>query len=433
MVESIFDCVVRKKEEDFDSKLLNSEFKATFELVEKTNKSLFITGKAGTGKSTMLQFFNKYSKKNIVVLAPTGLAALNVEGQTIHSFFRFPPCFIEGKHIKKINNEIFKKIDTIVIDEVSMVRADLLDGIDKFMRRNGKSGNKPFGGVQMVFFGDLFQLPPVMSYDRQIVLAKYKSPYFFDSNVFKKLNLDIVELKNTYRQKDEDFIQLLDDIRTGEFTQTTLDALNTRVDNDFLLENDFVTLTPTNRLAQKINQINLEKIKSKQFCYSAYVEGKISQLPVQETLKLKVGAKVIFLRNDKNKQWVNGSLGTVHRLNQENILVRLDSGSIVKVDTAEWEKIGYKYNKEKDKIESEIKGKVTQYPLKLAWALTIHKSQGQTFDKVFIDLSTSAFAHGQTYVALSRCRTLNGIVLKVPIQKQDIIVDSLVSDFFVGR
>lgn len=432
MVENLFDCVERSKKEEYDTSLLNHEFKRVLSELESSKKHLFITGKAGTGKSTLLKYFRDNTKKNVIVLAPTGLAALNVGGQTIHSFFRFPPSFIHSKSIKKVDNKLFKKIDAIIIDEVSMVRADLLDGIDKFMKKNGQSRNKPFGGVQLIFFGDLFQLPPVVAGDKLLLNSKYEVPYFFGADIFKNLNYEVIELENTYRQKDKHFIELLDNIRTGELDKKVLQELNKNVKPYFKPGDEYVTLTTTNKLARMINTEKLSRIKNKTYTYRARIEGEFKageKLPVNKELKLKVGAKVIFLRNDKEGKWVNGSIGVVSELSADVILVRLENGGVVKVDVAEWEKIKHTYDREKDRIVSEVKARITQYPLKLAWALTIHKSQGQTFNKVFIDLSTKAFAHGQTYVALSRCTTLNGIVLKSPISPRDVIVDERVMDF----
>ncbi|MBN1923477.1 MAG: AAA family ATPase [Nanoarchaeota archaeon] len=430
MVENIFECIKNNIEESF----VNDEFKKTFDLLENSSDSFLITGKAGTGKSTFLRFFRNKTKKRVVVVAPTGLSALNVEGQTIHSFFRLPPRVIEAKHVKKLENtSLYEKLDAIIIDEVSMVRADLLDGIDKFMRKNGKYNDLPFGGVQLIMFGDLFQLPPVTNEDSRVLNYRYDSPYFFSAYSFKDLNVKVLELENVYRQKDEDFIRVLDNIRKKELNSNALSIINSRVNVSFQPDDSFITLTPTNKLADELNNKRLNSLTGRIFEYAARFEGGLKSedkgLPAPSVLRLKKGARVIFVKNDNNSQWVNGSLGVVDDLDKKMIIVKLDSGSFVGVERTSWDKISYKFDEVNNKVITESSGKFTQFPLKLAWALTIHKSQGQTFDKVFIDLRSGAFAHGQTYVALSRCRTLNGIVLKSPVKESDVIVDDVVTKF----
>lgn len=433
MSEDILECIDRSREEDYVNSLENEEFKQTFKILEENNNHFFITGKAGTGKSTFLKYFMKKTNKKAVVLAPTGLSALNVEGQTIHSFFKFPPRVIESKHVKSVDNNLYKELDALIIDEVSMVRADLMDGVDKFMRRNGKNRNEPFGGVQLILFGDLFQLPPVINKNSRALNYRYETPYFFSANALNKTSIQVIKLENVYRQKDEYFINLLDKIRKGEVDERVLCEINSRVNKNFKNEDDdYVTLTPTNKTANRINIKKLNQLPTRVKFYKAELQGSFNRdkkLPVRQELLLKKGAKVIFVRNDPNKQWVNGSLGRVHRLEPDLITVKLTTGDYVGVQRMTWDKIKYVYDEELDKIMSETIGRMTQFPLKLAWALTIHKSQGQTFNKVFIDLSTRAFTHGQTYVALSRCTSLNGIVLRTPVQPRDVIVDQAVKEF----
>ncbi|VVB74890.1 ATP-dependent RecD-like DNA helicase [Candidatus Tiddalikarchaeum anstoanum] len=436
MVENLFDCMKKDSEGRSGNNLLNDDFLKAYNLLENNKSSFFITGRAGTGKSTLLRYFRDRTKKKIVVLAPTGLAALNVGGQTIHSFFRLPPRVIESHHIKKVEDaRLYKELECIVIDEVSMVRADLLDGIDKFMRKNGKDSDKPFGGVQVILFGDLFQLAPVVSSTETSLSERYMSPYFFSADVFDKIKLSIIELEKVYRQTDKDFIAILDSIRTGEFDEKTLEMINSRVNPNFNAETDesFITLTGTNEQANYLNMNKLGSLPGKRFVYNASFEGNFDKngknFPVDPELYLKVGSKVILTRNDPSGSYVNGSIGKVTDLDNNFVMVKLDQGGIVGVERTNWDKIEYKLDAETNKIIVETKGRMKQFPIRLAWALTIHKSQGQTFDKIFIDLSRGAFSHGQTYVALSRSRTLNGIVLKSPIQISDIIIDQAVVEF----
>jgi len=406
---------------------LTQEFKDSYNLMENSDDHIFVTGKAGTGKSTLLKYFKENSKKKVVVLAPTGLSAINVHGQTIHNFFRFPARFIDS--VKKVSGKIYNNVETIVIDEVSMVRADLMDGIDKFLRKN-RSSNKPFGGVQMIFFGDLFQLPPVVTHaDKYIIQKRYNSPYFFSSKVFEKIDFEIIELEEVHRQKEIEFIGVLDKIRTGNVTSEELELINSR---QIELSNikDCIILTPTNRIADSINQQKLEKLPGNPISYHAQMDGAFKyNFPIEEEIKLKVKARVIFVKNDSDGRWVNGTLGHVYELETNLIRIKLDNGDIVSVEKATWDKIEYDYNEEKDEISSEVIGKYKQIPLRLAWALTIHKSQGQSFDNVLIDLATFPWDHGQTYVALSRCRTLEGLLLRRKIVQKDIIVDSRITNF----
>jgi ATP-dependent DNA helicase PIF1 len=413
---------------------INDEFKSAFSIMENTKECLFITGKAGTGKSTLLKYFKANTGKNIIVLAPTGVAAINVGGQTIHSFFRLPPRIISKDTIKRLRDRsLVENLDMVIIDEVSMVRADIMDGIDYALRLNRGRMKTPFGGVQMVFFGDLFQLSPVVENDAKEVLEElYSSPYFFSAKVFDDCNIRAIELSTIYRQKDSSFMELLNRVRNKEYTQEDLKTLNNRVqkDSEAPKKDATVILTTTNSLANRINQERLSRLPGKEITYKAIANGKFdeSAYPADPSLKLKKGAQVILVKNDPAKQWVNGTLAKVVALSGESIVVDID-GRICDVPIVKWQKIEYSYNEDEDKIEDEVVGDFAQYPIKLAWAITIHKSQGQTFDKVIIDLGNGAFTHGQLYVALSRCTRLEGIRLKRPVTRDDIIFDSRIYEF----
>ncbi|MFA4981457.1 MAG: AAA family ATPase [Candidatus Omnitrophota bacterium] len=407
---------------------INDEFKSAFRLMEYTRECIYITGKAGTGKSTLLKYFKANTGKKIIVLAPTGVAAVNVGGQTIHSFFRMPPKIIQKDAIKRLRDRtLVENLDMVIIDEVSMVRADLMDGIDYALRLNRGKMKIPFGGVQMVFFGDLFQLSPVVEHEaRELLEERYATPYFFSAKVFNDCNLRSIELSTIYRQKDSSFMELLNRIRNKEYTEEDLNILNGRVQKDAAApkKDHTVILTTTNNLANMINQDRLSKLPGREVTYEAMKSGKFeeSAYPCPTALKLKKGAQVILIRNDPNKQWVNGTLAKVVALSDDSIVVDIN-GRVCDVPIVKWQKIEYSYNEEEDKIEDEVVGAFAQYPIKLAWAITIHKSQGQTFDKVIIDLGRGAFTHGQLYVALSRCTSLGGILLKRPVTQSDVIFD----------
>lgn len=419
---------------------INGLFQKALDLMENTNKHAFITGKAGTGKSTLLDYFRNHTKKRVVVLSPTGVSALNVKGQTIHSFFGFKPNVTLNsiKKIKGNQKNIYKELDAIVIDEASMVRADLLDCIDKFLRLNAKK-KKPFGGIQMIFIGDLYQLPPVVTgKEKEFFNIYYKSPYFFDSMVMKEIDIEFVELEKIYRQKDEDFIAILNAIRNNSITDKELNILNRRYNPEFTPEpGDFyIWLTSLNNAAEKINREHLSKISSPLITYHGVIRGEFNEdsLPTQVELQIKKGAQVMLLNNDSLFRWVNGSIGKIVDIIKQKdeadiIVVELITGDVVDVLPYRWELFNYYFDKDKNTIESEVVGSFTQYPMKLAWAVTIHKSQGKTFDKVVIDIGRGTFASGQVYVALSRCTRLDGIVLKKPLEKKHIFMDWRVVKF----
>jgi tetratricopeptide (TPR) repeat protein len=421
----------------------NIEFQTALELIQETNQSFFLTGKAGTGKSTFLKHIVETVSKDFVVVAPTGIAAVNVGGVTIHSFFQFPlrPLLPEDEDTKIFwkdseKRKIISAMDTLIIDEISMVRADLIDGIDYSLRKNGGNPNLPFGGKQVVFVGDIFQLEPVTiknSGEQKIISEIYRSAYFYNAKVFLKVSLFTVELQKVYRQTDSAFISLLDKVRVKEISQTDLNKINTRVfSQSELNKNDFaITLTTKNDLADKVNFKKLSELKTDPFTYNAEVSGEFeeSKYPTEPELTLKVGAQVIFIKNDTDKRWVNGTIGQVSGLTDTEIKVKLKDGEIYSVEKRMWENIKYQYNKEKKKIEQEIVGTFKQYPLKLAWAITIHKSQGLTFDKVVVDFGSGTFASGQAYVALSRATSFEGLFLKQKLNSTDIYIDDEIKEF----
>jgi hypothetical protein len=424
---------------------INKEFRAALNLLENTSQNIFITGEAGTGKSTLLEYFRAITEKNVAVLAPTGVAALNVKGQTIHSFFHFKPDITVEKvrPMGHFGSGMYKAIDTIIIDEISMVRADLLDCVDRFMRLNGRDSSRPFGGVQMAFIGDLYQLPPVVTDDEEeIFKTHYKSQYFFDSHSFKNLPFELIELEKHYRQTDKHFIELLNSIRNNSATSEHIKAINTKF-NPFFNPGDssiYITLTTTNKLADMINNEHLSRIKKREYIYNALIKGDFNKkvLPADEVLSIKEGSQIMMLNNDKQKRWVNGSIGKIISIEgyddeKDCIKVELVDGPTVEVEPNTWELFKFSYDVATKKLRSDKTGSFTQYPMMLAWAVTIHKSQGKTFDKVIIDIGDGTFAHGQLYVALSRCRTLDGIVLKKRIDKKHILMDERISSFLVDK
>lgn len=423
----------------------NEKFKEAYEAMEKSSENVFITGRAGTGKSTLLDYFRNSTKKEVVVLAPTGVAALNVKGKTIHSFFGFRPDITLQK-VKKLAAEdtlIYKKLDAIVIDEISMVRSDLLDCVDKFLRINGKNNKKPFGGIQMIFIGDLYQLPPVvMGTEKEIFRKEYASEYFFDAKVLEDFKMKFIELEKIYRQKDADFINLLNAIRNNSITEEELENINKRHNPDFeCSEGEFyIYLTPTNAASQEINEKKLRELDGKLYHYEGLISGNfdVKYLPTDINLNLKIGAQVMMLNNDARKRWVNGTIGKIVKIKKDKdlemdvIFVEFADGEVEEVVPYTWDIYDFYFDKNKGHIESSSVGSFSQYPMKLAWSVTIHKSQGKTFDKVVLDIGKGTFAHGQMYVALSRCTTLEGIILKKKILKRHIWMDWRVVKFVTG-
>jgi len=425
-----------KKPIDFD---LTPEKEKVLELLENTNQNIFLTGKAGTGKSNFLKYFRATTKKKIVVLAFTGVAALNVQGQTIHSFFKFhPQTTIDGIHKKYgDNNEIYKELDLIVIDEISMVRADLLDFIDKFMRLNGNYPNEPFGGVQILAIGDLYQIPPIVTAEEKRFFTEYySSPYFFDSHSYQQANFIQKDLTEMYRQdkkSQNEFIKTLDNLRTCSFDQKDIDLINTRFEKNYQKpDNEFViSLVPTNSQAHTINMVKLAKLDTPEKIYRGTISGKFPEnnLPTAKKLILKEGAQVMLLNNDPEGRWVNGDIVKIIRTAYDFVEVLFDDGSTDEIRSIKRDSVKFIFNDATEKIEPEVVGSFTQLPIKLAWAVTIHKGQGQTFDKVHLDFGTGLFASGQAYVALSRCRTLEGITLTSLLKKEYIFTDQRIEKF----
>lgn len=436
---------------------LSDDFQYALDTLDNSRRSLFVTGRAGTGKSTLLQLFRRTTKKKVAVLAPTGVAALNVQGQTIHSFFGFPPRIVTPqesgrKTARKDLLRLYQNLEVLIIDEISMVRADVLDGIDRFLRVNRES-YLPFGGVQVALFGDPFQLPPVVTNDpveRAYFSDYYATPYFFSAKIFQEpdFHLDMLELRKVYRQESRHFLRLLEAIRVNKLDYDDLDDLNERYQPDFTLSSGYVTLCARNATADGINRRELTSLAEQEFEFLAEVKGQFdpSLYPTELALRLRKGAQVMFVRNDpEGRQFVNGTIGTVTFIGPDTILVETDedtptvTGSAagtqkrrIEVPRIEWEIIRYKPDATGG-IDTETIGTFRQYPLKLAWAITIHKSQGKTFDRVLLDLGSGAFEHGQLYVALSRCRTLEGIVLRHRIRPQDVITDERVVEFYEGK
>ncbi|MDR3450035.1 MAG: AAA family ATPase [Alphaproteobacteria bacterium] len=429
---------------------VNARFAEALDLLADSDKSVFVTGKAGTGKSTLLKHFRRGTKKNVVVLAPTGIAALNVGGQTIHNFFRFGIDVTLHKVAakKKVRNpKLYAKLETIVIDEVSMVRADILDCIDAFLQLHGPRPGEAFGGVQMVFIGDLYQLPPVVGQqDRAIFADHYDTPYFFSAHVMQNFDFQVIELEKVYRQKDHAFVALLNRVRNNTVTDGDIALLNSRLDpvsghgaGSAVTPEEGVfsiTLTATNQRADDVNTQHLSALKGRAHQKTADVTGDFGReyFPTSPELSFKIGAQVMMLNNDKEGRWVNGSIGIVEAIGKdiekgEYVSVRLqDEETPVAVFPHQWEV--YRFALADNQIQSEPVGTFTQYPFRLAWAVTIHKSQGKTFNRVTIDIGAGAFAAGQVYVALSRCTTFEGILLKTPIQKRHIQTDARIQDFW---
>ena len=409
----------------------------------REGKSLFVTGKAGTGKTTLLRTIvedAKTSKKNVAVLAPTGVAAMNAGGVTIHSFLKLPTSiYLPGMKVQglyKLDFEgisVVRQLDMIIIDEISMVRCDLLDAIDDVLRhyRNSK---KDFGGVQMVFMGDLYQLMPVAEdEDWEKLKGVYESSYFFSSKVFKQMKCQMLELKKVYRQTNSDFVDLLNDVRRGRVTPSEMEMLTKRYQKTAPEDDQTIRLTTHNYRARKYNQERLETLTTPIEEYKAYIEGYFptEDYPTRYVLELRKGARVMFIRNDNLHRYVNGSLGTVCCVEEGYISVKLDTGNTISVERCLWEKLQYRVDKKTKTIVTSVLGTFRQYPLKLAWAVTIHKSQGLTFDKVVIDAG-KAFTYGQVYVALSRCRTFSGITLVSPIAPRIVKTDPIVDCFMRG-
>ena len=425
---------------------ITPDYQAVIDAIERGDPYIFVSGKAGTGKTTLIGYLRENLRGNVVVVAPTGVAALQVKGVTIHSFFRLPPRLIfPEEDIKPLKDKrLYKDIRLLIVDEVSMVRTDVVDAMDLFLRANGPHKNQPFGGIQVMFVGDLFQLPPVVSSADMEVLAGrgYEGPYFFCAMALHRKEVTIVELSKIFRQKDAHFAGLLNRIRINHDIDEALDALNAQCFHpEREVDEQTITLTTTNALADQINGAGLRALTVDAKVYVGNTTGKFNvddrNLPSPNNLALKVGARVMFTATDSGfpKRWVNGTIGVVRELLPDTVKVMVQNGlytNTVEVKGHQWESYRYDHDMMSGKISPQIIGTYVQIPLMLAWAVTIHKSQGKTLDKVKVDLSSGAFASGQVYVALSRCRSMEGISLQRPIEPKDVSCDLEIKRFYLN-
>ena len=427
----------------------NPEFQDAWGIIQKTNRSVFLTGKAGTGKSTFLRYIRANTKKKTVVLAPTGIAAVNVGGQTLHSFFKIPfkPLLPDDPDIGNVSRlrkmlrytkekvKLIRELELIIIDEISMVRSDIIDFVDRVLRVYSGNMREPFGGKQLLLVGDIFQLEPVVTHDMRDILRRfYKNFFFFNARAFDQINLVSIELRKIYRQSDNDFISLLDRVRVNRATVADITQLNRRCNPNYqeVGGNELaVTLATRRDTVDSINDEHMQALKTPEHVFEGKTEGDFPEnsLPTARLLVLKEGAQVIFIRNDKDGRWCNGTIGKVTRLTSEHVFVALENGDEMEVMPEIWENMQYTYNEKEKKVEEKVLGSFKQIPIKPAWALTVHKSQGLTFNHVVIDFAGGAFTGGQTYVALSRCTSLEGITLLKPLSERDIIVNMAVVDF----
>ena len=435
---------------DFQLDTNNKEFQDALQLITHTRQSVFLTGKAGTGKSTFLKYICNHTKKKYVVLAPTGIAAINAGGVTLHSFFKLPfrPMLPDDPDLSLSHGRIFEffkypkekrkiiaEVDLIIIDEISMVRADIIDCVDRILRVYSGNMRLPFGGKQLLFVGDVFQLEPVVPSDQKEILSLfYASPFFFSARVFKDINLVPIELQKVYRQTDPVFINVLDRIRNNAARKQELDTLNGRYFPSFEPQNEDMYITRATRRDQVdfINEKKLAELPGEEYVSVGKIEGDFpeSSLPTQLNLSIKEQAQVIFIDNDYERRWVNGTIGMVSGIDENgNVYVLLESGVEHLVEPTSWRNYKYKYNEKERRIEEEIVGTFEQLPIRLAWAITVHKSQGLTFSRVVVDLTGGVFAGGQTYVALSRCTSLEGLVLKSKISSRDIFIRKEIVEF----
>lgn len=435
---------------EFELDTNNKEFQDALQLITHTRQSVFLTGKAGTGKSTFLKYICKHIRKKHVVLAPTGIAAINAEGVTLHSFFKLPfrPMLPDDPDLSTKNGRIYEffkytkqhrklitEVELIIIDEISMVRADIIDCVDRILRVFSGNSRLPFGGKQLLFVGDVFQLEPVVPSDQKDILSLfYASPFFFSARVFKEINLVPIELQKVYRQTDPVFINILDRIRSNTVRKEELEVLNTRHFPSFEPKNEdmYITLATRRDQVDFINEKKLAELSGEEFISLGKIDGDFpeSSLPTQLKLSLKDSAQVIFIDNDPKRRWVNGTIGMISGIDENgNVFVLLESGVEHLVEPTSWRNYKYKYNEKEKRVEEEIVGTFEQLPIRLAWAITVHKSQGLTFSRVVVDLTGGVFAGGQTYVAMSRCTSLDGLVLKQKVSLHDIFVRKEIVEF----
>ena len=412
---------------------LTDEFKDTYNLINETDKNLFITGKAGCGKSTLLEYFRQNTNKNHAILAPTGITAIKAKGKTIHSFFKFPARFITKEDVKILRDRnLLSRLETLLIDECSMIRSDIFDAIDLSLKKNRKN-KKPFGGVQIILFGDLLQLSPVVSSAEKEVVERFypKGEYFFNASCFDSGKFITKELSKIFRQTDKDFINLLNKFRIAKVDPRDFSIINKRVIKENSdLPKETIILSPRNAKVDEINNSKLNELQTKTFTYEATVKDKFNEnsYTVKKELNLKVNAQIMITKNDSNfpQKWVNGTLATIEYLSKDEIKIKIKD-KILNLPKSKWENIDYRLNG--SKINPTVIGAFIQYPIKLAWAATIHRCQGQTFNNVAIDLHEGAFTHGQTYVALSRATSIDGIHLLREIKQSDLIFDKNVFSF----
>lgn len=439
--------IVADRNDNID--LDNPEFIKAWELLQHTKQSIFLTGKAGTGKSTFLRYITAHTRKKYVVLAPTGIAAVNVGGVTLHSFFRIPfkpivpgdPDFAPNRIKERMKYpgslvKLIRELELIIIDEISMVRADIIDFVDLLLRTYSGNQREPFGGKQLLFVGDVFQLEPVLTGDMRDILRKfYRDAFFFSAHAFDRINLVPIELRKIYRQSQGEFVELLDRIRMGAATAADISRLNSRcvalslpVEGE---EKPTMTLASRRDMVDQINESRLEAVDKPVFTFIGEIKKDFPEnsLPTDLELSLKEGAQVVFIKNSPDRFWVNGTIGTVTTITQDLLEVRLENGEIHEVEPEKWSNIKYSFDEKTNKIIETELGSFTQYPVKLAWALTIHKSQGLTFNNVIIDLGRGAFTGGQTYVALSRCRSFEGLTLRSTVAERDIFVNPAILNF----
>lgn len=431
---------------------LSNEQRAAYEIIEKSRDNIFVTGRAGTGKSVLLRYLRDNTKKRVAVVAPTGVAALNVDGQTIHSFFGMAPT-LQNPDSKKLRDkdpastiETIKQIDALIIDEISMVRSDTMNMIDIKLRRI-RGSRMPFGGVQIIAFGDLYQLPPVITSRSadEFIMDRFGSPYFFSADAFRQNPPRMIELSHIFRQSDQTFIEVLNEIRDGSLSDSTLELLNSRTELE--PERNSITITSTNWTANNINVVNLNSLPGHAFYHKGLLTGDMSasDIPTSVELRIKPGSRIMMVKNDTphgprdgepaspGGRWVNGSLGTVTNVDEKKHLIKVNiDGFEYLIGKEKWEKHRFIYNRVRRRLTDEITGTFEQYPLKLAYAVTIHKSQGQTYDAVNIDMGHGAFSSGQTYVALSRCRTLDRLYLTKPLRPEDIIFSRTIRDYMLS-